>query len=109
MLLSLERVVSGGGSNIMTEVIVNAVKKYGGIKASDLSTRLASFGAGKCVSFSCSFPLFCDLVARYTLDCIRLFQRLPFLSQIFLCLELARFFRYSFNVVNEPTKERVAC
>ena len=51
MLLSLERVVSGGGSNSMTKVVVNAVKEYDGIKASELGTWLASFGAGKCISF----------------------------------------------------------
>ena len=49
MLLSLERVVSGGGSDSMTKVIVKAVKDYGGIEAVDLGTRLVSFGAGKYV------------------------------------------------------------
>ena len=35
----------------MIEVIVNAVKEYGGIKALELGTWLASFGASKCVNF----------------------------------------------------------
>ena len=47
MLLSLEHVVAGVGSNNLTAVIVNAVKNYGGQDDDDLVGRMASFGVGK--------------------------------------------------------------
>ena len=46
MLLLLERVTDGGGSDNLTKVIVDAVKKYGGVTEADLATCFASFGAG---------------------------------------------------------------
>lgn len=46
MLLSLERVMDGGGSDNLTGVIVGAVKNCAGIEEVDLATRFASFGAG---------------------------------------------------------------
>ena len=46
MLLSLERVVNGGGSDNLTNVIVGALKNQAGIKEVDLFSRFASFGAG---------------------------------------------------------------
>ena len=52
MLLSLERVLDGGGSNNLTQVIVEAIKNQGGITEADLQTRFASFGAGLFSSFS---------------------------------------------------------
>ena len=46
MLLSLERVVDGGGSDSLTSVIVGALKNSAGLKEADFVNRLASFGAG---------------------------------------------------------------
>ena len=45
MLLSLEHVVVGAGSNNLTTFIVNVVKNYGGLDNDDLVGRMASFGA----------------------------------------------------------------
>jgi hypothetical protein len=47
MLLSLEQVVEGGGADSLTKVIVNAIKTSGGVEEAELTTRLASFGAGE--------------------------------------------------------------
>jgi hypothetical protein len=46
MLLSLERVVEGGGADNLTKVIINAIKTFGGVQEAEMATRLASFGAG---------------------------------------------------------------
>ena len=46
MLLSLERVTGGSGSNNLTTIIVKAMKAFGGVKEVDLAVRLASFNAG---------------------------------------------------------------
>ena len=45
MLLSLERVTGGSGSNNLMTIIVEAMKAFGGVKEADLAARLASFGA----------------------------------------------------------------
>ena len=47
ILLLLEHVVAGAGSNNLTTVIVHAVKNYGGLDDDNLVGRMASFGAGK--------------------------------------------------------------
>ena len=46
MLLSLERVMGGSGSNNLTAIIVEAMKAFGGVKEAELAVRLASFGVG---------------------------------------------------------------
>ena len=45
MLLSLERVVDGGGSDNLTKVIVDGLKNHAGVAEADLVSRFASFGA----------------------------------------------------------------
>ena len=47
MLLSLERVMEGTGSDNLTTVIVDAIKNCGGLERTQLCSRFASFGAGK--------------------------------------------------------------
>jgi hypothetical protein len=47
LLLSLERVVEGSGSDNLIKVIVEAAKRTSGVEGSELQSRLASFGAGK--------------------------------------------------------------
>ena len=49
MLLSLERVLGGSGSNNLTTIIVDAMKAFGGLNEGELATWLASFGADQSV------------------------------------------------------------
>ena len=49
MLLSLERVLGGSGSNNLTTIIVDAMKAFGGVNEGELATWLASFGASQSV------------------------------------------------------------
>ena len=63
MLLSLERVVVGAGTNNLTTIIVNAVKNYGGLDDDDLVGRMASFGADKPVLLLLCFVFYVMFVA----------------------------------------------
>jgi hypothetical protein len=55
MLLSLERIMEGTGSNNLTTVIVDAIKNCRGVERTQLCSRFASFGAHKpfYASFCC--------------------------------------------------------
>ena len=59
LLLSLERVTDGGGSDNLTAVILGALKNAAGFKETELVTRLASFGARAYNSALCFICFLC--------------------------------------------------